>query len=141
VEIAYFNGAFVPKEEVRISPDDRGFLLADGVYEVTPAYRGRLLRPDAHLERLARGLATLRIGYDPAPLAEVCERLLDANGLREEEGASVYLQVTRGVASRIHHFPSPLPAPTVYAYARRIEWWSPERWERGSRAVTVPAAG
>lgn len=138
METVYFDGAFVRKEEVRVSPDDRGFLFADGVYEVTPAYGGRLVRPEAHLARLALGLAELRIDLDVAPLAEANERLLDRNGLRGVEGAYVYLQVTRGVAPRGHAFPVPAPRPTVYGFARRIAWWPAERWERGSRAIVVP---
>jgi D-alanine transaminase len=139
METVYFNGELMPKSEVRISPDDRGFLFADGVYEVTPAYQGRLLGLEAHLDRFARGLGALRIeGDTTAALAGVCERLLEANGLDDEDGAYVYLQATRGVAPRGHAFPVPSVTPTVYGFARRIAWWSAERWERGARAVVVP---
>ena len=54
--IAYFNGQFVSKEDVKISPDDRGFLFADGVYEVIRSYGGRLFKIDDHLERLSGSL-------------------------------------------------------------------------------------
>lgn len=134
----YLNGEYVPKEEARVSVEDRGFLLADGVYEVTPAYSGEFFRLDRHLERLERGLDALRIDADVGPLAEVHRRLLAENGLEDEPNSKVYLQVTRGAAQRTHGFPSPEPTPTVYAAARA---WSPpsrDDWERGFSAITVP---
>ena len=68
--IVYFNGEFLPKEHVSISPDDRGFLFADGVYDVVLSYGGRCFRKEAHLERLANGLRALRItGVDMTALS------------------------------------------------------------------------
>lgn len=137
-EIVYLNGSYVPKAEARVSVEDRGFLLADGIYEVTPAYRGRFLRLEEHLARMARGLAALRIDFDAAALAEVSRRLLAENGLGNAEAATVYLQVTRGVAPRSHAFPKGAVAPTVYAAAQPYHRPPRERWERGFTAVTVP---
>jgi D-alanine transaminase len=114
----YFNGAFIPKDEVRISPDDRGFLFADGVYEVARAYGGRLFELDAHLRRMANGIAALEIaGVEALSLREVFTRLLALNGL-EAADATVYAQVTRGAAPRTHWFPTTPVPPTVYAEAR-----------------------
>src|SRR2546426_9405661 len=59
--ICYLNGAYPPLEEARISPLDRGFLYADGVYEVMPVYGGRPFRFGAHCDRLARSLAEIRM--------------------------------------------------------------------------------
>lgn len=134
----YLNGDFLPKREATVSPDDRGFLLADGIYEVTPAYEGEFFGLDGHLERLERGLDELRIGLDVGPLGDVHRRLLAENGLTDVPTAKVYLQVTRGAARRQHAFPDREPAPTVYAYA--TEWEAPgaEEWEQGYSAVTVP---
>ncbi|MDP2498374.1 MAG: D-amino acid aminotransferase [Candidatus Palauibacterales bacterium] len=134
----YMNGEYLPKREAAVSPDDRGFLLADGVYEVTPAYDGEFFGLDGHLERLERGLEELRIGLDVEPLAEVHRRLLEENGLAEVPTAKVYLQVTRGAARRQHAFPEAEPEPTVYAFA--TEWTAPDaaEWEEGCSAVTVP---
>lgn len=116
-QTVYLNGAFVPKAEARISPDDRGFLFGDGVYEVIRAYRGRLFEVKAHLERLARGLAAIRIaGVDATALGPAAEELLRCNRLSGAD-AAVYLQVTRGVAPRGHGFPNPEVPPTVYAAA------------------------
>lgn len=112
----YFNGNLMDKSQVAISPDDRGFLFADGVYEVLRAYNGVLFEMGAHLQRLQNGLAALRIG--PVEIDEIqsaTQRLLVENGLRE---ATVYIQITRGCAPRNHAFPPPESRPTVYIEAR-----------------------
>jgi D-alanine transaminase len=134
----YLNGEFVPSTEARVSVDDRGFLFADGVYEVSPAYGGRFFRLDKHMERLKRGLGELRIPFDPVGLPDVHERLLNDNELDESEIAYVYVQVTRGVAPRGHAFPNPSVSPTVYAFAREFRRPAHSLWENGFEAVTVP---
>ena len=119
--IAFHNGAFLPKADVRISPEDRGFLFADGVYEVARAYAGRFFELDAHLARLRDGLAALEIrGADLGRLPKVFAELLDRNGLGHQD-TLVYLQITRGVAPRTHYFPDPPVAPTVYADCRAFQ--------------------
>lgn len=133
----YLNGRYVPKEEAFISVDDRGFLFGDGIYEVTAAYRGRLFRWDRHLARMRRGLSALRIDYDPAPLQEVHDRLIQDNGLAEAPVSYVYTQVTRGVAKRSHKFPPVDPAPTVYLFAGEYQRPARDVWEKGYRSVTV----
>ena len=89
----YLNGKFLPKEGAQVSVEDRGFLLSDGVYEVTPAYWGKFFRLEGDLERLRGGLASLRIDYDPEELIEVHRQLLDVNDLTDSEVAIVYLQI------------------------------------------------
>jgi len=138
MSIVYLNGAFLPKDEAHISPDDRGFLLADGVYEVTPFYRGVPFALEGHVERLARGLAWMRIEYDVTPLEGIHRRLIAENGLQDAPTSLVYLQITRGAAPRTHYFPKEPVAPTVYAYAKAWDRPSPERWERGFSAASVP---
>ena len=134
----YLNGEYVPKDRATISVDDRGFLLSDGVYEVTPAYRGRLFRLDRHMGRLQNGLDALSIEYDPAGLPDMHARLIAANTLATEDVAIVYVQITRGVAPRTHHFPPEGTAPTVYAFAQAYHRPDSARWERGYEAITVP---
>ena len=138
MSVVYLDGEFVPKEEARVSVDDRGFLFGDGLSEVTAAYGGRLFRMEEHLNRMREGLAALRIDYDPGSVPAIKAELLDRNGLATEEAAYVYLQVTRGAAPRTHSFPKPAPAPTVYAFARSYPRPTEERWSRGFSAVTVP---
>jgi len=134
----FLNGAFLPKSEACISVDDRGFLLADGVYEVTPFYEGAPFALDRHLERLRHGLAWMRIDLDVSGLAEVHRELIQRNGLEGVDRSMVYLQVTRGAAPRTHYFPSGDVKPTVYAYAAQWKRPADDVWGRGFRAITVP---
>ena len=61
MEIAYYNGNFVTSDQIHISPDDRGFLFADGVYEVIRWYEGFFYDMDGHMARLKRSLKEVRI--------------------------------------------------------------------------------
>ena len=133
----YLNGEYLPKEKAFISVDDRGFLFGDGIYEVTAAYRGNLFRFPRHVARMNRGLAALRIAFDPAGVEEIHRRLLAENGLKEAAVSYVYLQITRGVAKRTHKFPDPAPTPTLYLFAGEYSRPPRERWEQGYKAVTV----
>ena len=127
----WLDGAYLPLAEARVSPLDRGFLFADGVYEVVPVHRGRPFRLRQHLERLERSLAELRMR---SPLArpgwvEVTERLVAAAGAPE---VLVYLQVTRGVEyGRNHLFPPADIAPTGFAFASPYPVPSPATLEQG----------
>lgn len=138
MEQVYLNGEFLGKEEARISVDDRGFLFGDGVYEVTPFYGGVPFRLPRHLDRMRRGLATLQIQVDLGTVEAIHRNLAERNAFDTVEMAIVYIQVTRGVASRTHHFPDPPPSPSVYAYARRFQRPDPGEWREGYSAVTVP---
>jgi D-alanine transaminase len=73
---AYYNGVYLPKEQVSISPDDRGFLFGDGTYEVIRSYDGRLFQLEAHINRLGRSITELRINYQNIQsLTQVAETL------------------------------------------------------------------
>ncbi len=132
----YFNGQYLPKDQVRISPDDRGFLFGDGVYEVVRTYGGRLFALEPHLARLRYGLSELGInGVDVDALGRVAEDLLRRNELTSGD-ATVYFEVTRGAAPRTHHFPDPPVPPTVYLQAARF---TPKLDpDKGMTAITVP---
>ena len=111
--IVYFNGEYMEKTRVSISPDDRGFLFADGVYEVIRVYQRMLFLPHAHLERLQRSLAGIRVEYlGVDELLTVGRKLVELNDVSE---AFYYIQITRGAAPRYHGFPPPGTKPTVYA--------------------------
>lgn len=134
--VVYFNGQFLEKSQVGISPDDRGFLFADGLYDVIRAYNGRLFKAAAHFERLAAGMKALRIcGCDAQTLEPVAKRLLQENGLQQSD-ATVYVQVTRGAAPRSHRFPPANTPPTVYIAAKPF---TPpvELQQNGARAIVV----
>ena len=150
---AYLNGEFLPLEEARISPLDRGFLYGDSVYEVVHAYRGRPFRLERHVTRLDRSLGEMRINGDPALLRQVVPQLLERDGINEGE-ALIYAQVTRGVAPRRSHaFPPPETKPTVFMFAWRFEpmaeWYMPglvlgtlpdDRWARCDIKTTALVA-
>ncbi|PIE36111.1 D-amino-acid transaminase [candidate division KSB3 bacterium] len=135
--IAYYNGQFLPKEEIKISPDDRGFLFADGVYEVVVSYKGKFFRFDEHLQRMQRGLRELRINFpNPESLKHVAETLIKDNQF-EAQNAKVYVQITRGAAPRSHAFPPQNVSPTVYATASLVQL-SQEPWQNGVKVILVP---
>lgn len=133
----YFNGEFVDEDEVAISPNDRGFLFGDGVYEVIRAEEGRLFQAEAHFQRLRRSLRGVRIdGVDVDALRKALSTLLARNDLQDGH-AKIYLQVTRGVAPRQHAFPDVPTEPTVYATASPHE--PPvEKWEQGVKVILHP---
>jgi D-alanine transaminase len=137
MSIVFLNGCYLPKEEAFISVDDRGFLFGDGIYEVTPVYRGEMFRWDRHLARMRRGLGALRIDYEPSVLEEVHDRLIRDNDLLSAQVSYVYAEITRGVAKRSHKFPPEPPPPTVYLFAGEYLRPAREVWEKGYRAVTV----
>ena len=132
--IVYLNGAYLPREEAKISPEDRGFMFADAIYEVARFYRGRQYRLAEHLRRMRDGLAAVRIGADPAFYPDVARRLLEENGLTDAD-AIVYAQVSRGVAPRAHAFPAASVRPTIFAFARAADSEPPPE---GGRAILVP---
>jgi D-alanine transaminase len=132
--IVYLNGNYLPREEAKISPEDRGFMFADAIYEVARFYRGRQYRLAEHLRRMRDGLAAVRIAADPAFYPDVARRLLEENGLSHAD-AIVYAQVSRGAAPRTHAFPPASVRPTVFAFARPAD---PEPPPEGGRAILAP---
>jgi D-alanine transaminase len=135
----YLNGEYVPRERAVISVDDRGFVFGDGIYEGIRGIGGQLFEWQAHADRMIDGLAGLRINFGPdqvAALRGVCERLLRDNDLATGD-AFLYLQVTRGVAPRVHAFPPAGTPPTVYVSATRL---TPRRdlQQHGAKAITHP---
>jgi D-alanine transaminase len=135
--IVYLNGQYIPRERASVDVDDRGFLFADGVYEVIHSYEGHLFQMDAHLQRMGYGLCSLRIAIDDVQaMRGVAEQLIVENSLTSGE-ATVYIQITRGSAPRVHGFPPAGTPPTVYAAATR---YIPRRdqAEEGIAVILVP---
>lgn len=136
--IVYLDGRFIPHEEARVSVDDRGFLFADGLYEVIRVYGGRPFLAQPHFDRLHRGLAAVRMDPGAAEgLLPIAERLLDENGLSSAD-ATIYIQITRGAAPRRHSFPEPGTRPTVYVAAKPYPRPSDDVFANGVAAITVP---
>lgn len=134
--IAFVNGSFLPLEEARVPITDRGFLLADGIYEVSAVLNGRLVDNEAHLARLDRSLREIRIPnpYSATEWRRLEEELVRRNGLVE---GLVYMQVTRGAAERDFAFPeASTPTIVMFTQSKRITR-SPQA-ERGVAVVTTP---
>ncbi len=137
--IVYFNGQFMDKADVRISPDDRGFLFADGLYEVVRVYESGLFRLQEHIDRLNYGAGHLRLTTtDFSFLAGVAAELLKQNGLTDKD-ATIYFQVTRGAAKRGHAFPDPLPELTIYGQASAFDPAAVrQKMETGIDVISLP---
>jgi len=133
----FLNGAFIPLAEARVSVMDRGFLFGDSVYEVIPAYGGRLFRLEQHLRRLEQSLAAIRMAtpLGRAAWESALTRLVAPFSGRDEVG--VYLQVTRGPAGKRDHAIPEAIRPTVFAMVNPIDPPDPELAERGIAAVTL----
>ena len=118
--IVYVNGKYLPEEEASISIFDRGFLMADAVYEVTSVLDGKLLEFEGHLKRLKRSLSELDM---PEPsvfndLLEIHRKLVNDN---QVEQGGVYLQVTRGVADRDFVYPKDVePTLVIFTQSKDI---------------------
>ena len=139
-DIVYLNGSFVPRAEARVSVEDRGFVFGDGVYEVLRAINGRLFATRFHNRRLEKSLAGVRIALQgddsPERFVDIGKQLLKENNLTGGE-ATVYMQVTRGAATRAHNFPPADTPPTIYISVARFTPYS-EFAENGASAITHP---
>ena len=134
--LAYFNGSYLPLAEVRISPLDRGFLFGDGVYEVIPAYAGRLFHLPAHLQRLQSSLEGIRLRnpHRADEWSTLLNQLVQKNGGRDQ---ALYLQVTRGAdRGRDHGFPHDV-APTVFAMCAALAPLPAKLLQDGAHAITL----
>ncbi len=110
--IAYVNGEYVPESHAKISVFDRGFLFADGVYEVTPVVKGKLVDFGPHMERLDRSLHELHMAWpcSKVEMKDIHEEIIAKNHLNE---GIIYMQVTRGVADRMFNFPKDIRSSLV----------------------------
>ena len=134
--IVYVNGEYVPEENAKISVFDRGFLMADGVYEVTSVLDGKLVDFAGHLKRLGRSLSELDMA---APCADeeieaIHRELIARNGV--EEGM-IYMQVTRGAADRDFTYPEGAP-PSLVMFTQSRPLVETETSRRGIRVISVP---
>ncbi len=134
--IVYVNGEYLPEEDAKISVFDRGFLMADGVYEVSSVLDGKLVDNAAHLVRLQRSLDELRMAA-PMPMADieaVQMEVVRRNNLTE---GSLYLQVSRGVADRDFTLPKDAkPSLVMFTQVRAVA--ENPAVSRGFKVITVP---
>ncbi|AZO14832.1 D-amino-acid transaminase [Mesorhizobium sp. M2A.F.Ca.ET.043.05.1.1] len=136
--IAYVNGRYVVHSQASVHIEDRGYQFADGVYEVCEVSRGHIVDMPRHLARLERSLKELSIAWPvsegvlPLLLREVVNRNGVVNGL-------VYVQVTRGVASREFVFPPAGTKSSLVITARKADpAANAKRVEAGIKVITVP---
>jgi D-alanine transaminase len=131
---AWIDGSFVPLADACVSVQDRGFLFADGIYEVTAVIDGRLVGSDAHLARLERSAAALDLRL-PISIAEIeaIERELIARDSIDQGG--IYLQLTRGAGERDYLGEPDRPTLVMFGQPRTL---TPNpAAERGIKIVTV----
>ncbi len=134
--LAWLNGEIGPLEECRVAANDRGFLFADGIYEVVRVYGSRPFLLQEHLLRLARSAEGIQLQL-PFPLerfAVITHEMIERAGLGEAE---VYLQVSRGVAPRSLTFP-PSSAPTVLLAVKPPRSIPTEVRQHGVSLATIP---
>ncbi|RAI36885.1 D-amino-acid transaminase [Rhodoplanes serenus] len=136
--VVYVNGRFRPHRNAMVHVEDRGYQLADGVYEVCEVRDGRLVDQRRHTERLLRSLAELRIPL-PLPLAALDVVLHETVRRNRVTDGLVYVQVTRGVARRDHGFPPAGTRPSLVVSARRTDREQNERLAAAGVAVVTLA--
>jgi D-alanine transaminase len=137
-KIAYVNGSFVPLSEAKVSVLDRGFLFADGIYEVAAVLDGRLIDSASHLARLERSVGEIKLALpeSTARIEEIQKELVKRNSL---VNGMVYLEVTRGVDSgRDFAFPKGDVKPTLIMFTSEKDIVNAPSARTGIGVITVP---
>jgi len=133
--IVYVNGEYLPEADAKISVFDRGFLMADAVYEVTSVIDGKILAFDGHTERLQRSLRELDM-KSPCSIPELLDihrELIKRNNLTE---GLVYLQVTRGIADRDFAYPDVEPSLVLFTQAKNVV--NSPMAKTGMKVISIP---
>ena len=136
--VAYVNGRFVPHREAVVHIEDRGYQLADAIYEVWSLFDGKLADAEGHFARLERSLSELRIAMpmSRSALTIVLREAVRRNRIRD---GLVYLQVSRGVAPRDHAFPGDEIRPAVVITVKAVDRAAAEtKAAKGVSVVTTP---
>ena len=138
-QIVYVNGSFVPIADAKVSVFDRGFLFADGIYEVAAVLDGKLIDNASHLARLERSVGEIKLALPETldRIQEIQKELIARNRL---VNGLVYLQVTRGVAPRDHAFPK-AAKPVLVVTSRRSRPPDPRLGRDGIAVITIPDIG
>lgn len=133
----FVNGAFVPEDEAKVSVFDRGFLMADAVYEVTTVVDGKLIDYPAHMERLKRSLNELDMAEPEQmdTLLDIHKELVERN---EISNGLVYLQVSRGVADRDFAYPEKGTPTSLVLFTQAKDPLENALVKTGARVITVP---
>jgi D-alanine transaminase len=136
------NGRFVSMSEAVVPIEDRGYQFADGVYDVLKFHGRRPVRLAQHLERVAESCTGLYIEGIPsaAEWRQIINELAEHSELGRDPGEEsiLYLQITRGVAPRLHVPPVPQPPPTVIAYFKPAPNYTSEQRNHGVAMISYP---
>ena len=132
----YVNGDYLDEAEAKISVFDRGFLFADGVYEVSAVLHGKLVDNAAHLARLERSLGELqmRSPVSMAELTDIQRQIIARNQLKE---GVVYLQISRGAADRDFAYPNDAE-PSLVIFSQEKNILDRASAKQGIAVITLP---
>jgi D-alanine transaminase len=132
------NGRYGPHAEAAVHIEDRGYQLADAVYEVWALFDGKLADAEGHFARLGRSLSELRI---PEPMSRAALTMVLRETVRRNrvKDGLIYLQVSRGVAPRDHAFPTQETRPGVVVTVKAIDRAGAEaKAAKGAAVITMP---
>ncbi len=131
----YLNGDYLPLEQACVPVLDRGFIFGDGVYEVIPVYGRKAFRLDHHLQRLKNSIQAVKLNnpHTDEEWTAIINTVVERNDGGDQ---SIYLQITRGVASRDHRFPGDT-TPTVFVMSNLFVMVPTEQLEHGVSAITL----
>ncbi|MCD6292271.1 MAG: aminotransferase class IV, partial [Deltaproteobacteria bacterium] len=135
-EIAYINNSFIPLEKALVPINDRGYLFADGIYEVVVTRNGKPFLIQEHLERLQHSADGILLQL-PASLSrftEIIERGINEAGFNK---TMVYIQITRGIEPRHHSYSNNLKANLTMTFRPHPEY-DPKLFLEGVAIITVP---
>ena len=135
-DIVFLNGEFLPKDKAKISVFDRGFIFGDGIYEVVPVMNGKMVDKIEFWERFKRSLKEIALNfpYKDSEFESILNELIAKNALKE---GGVYMQITRGIASRDFAFTKGLQ-PTIMAFVYAANIQNNEFASKGISVVSVP---
>lgn len=134
--IVYVNGEYLDEADAKISVFDRGFLFADGVYEVSSVLQGKLIDNEGHMRRLHRSMneLTMQAPASDEEIETIQKTLIEKNGI--EEGL-VYLQVTRGAADRDFAYPENTK-PSLVMFTQKKNLLNSPMAQSGISIITTP---
>ena len=141
--IVYLNGDFCASEAAKVSAFDRGFLFADGVYEVIPIYNGKLFKQQLHWDRLGASIDSLALSNIKTSdlifkLNNIAAQLIEKNNLQQGAG-KLYVQITRGTNNSREHLANP-DLPTIFITANKLDWPDINKLKAGAKAITIQGA-
>lgn len=134
-EIVYLNGDIVPYEEARVGIEDRGYQFADGIYEVVAVYDNKPIKFEEHFVRLKKSAEGLEINFDDYDKLKKDAREMIAESKYND--IKLYIQITRGNASRNHAYPEDM-TPNVVMTVDQLKGKPANYYEKGVKAITVP---